>query len=97
MSIGALWLAIRPMAMRAGTEGLLASVVQMFGQAQAHHGYLSTIVSRTRPSLGPRGGAIGSSYSVNNLRLQIKPQCVRACVRACKTDRSASTEHLKIV
>jgi transposase len=38
--IDALWLAVEPMDMRAGTERLLASVVQVFGQAQAHHGYL---------------------------------------------------------
>ncbi len=35
--IDALWLAVDPMDMRAGTERLLASVVQVFGQAQAHH------------------------------------------------------------
>ena len=38
--IDALWLAVQPMDMRAGPERLLASVVQVFGQAQAHHGYL---------------------------------------------------------
>ena len=38
--IDSLWLAVEPMDMRAGTERLLASVVQVFGSAQAHHGYL---------------------------------------------------------
>ena len=38
--IDSLWLAVQPMDMRAGTERLLASVVQVFGSAQAHHGYL---------------------------------------------------------
>ena len=38
--IDTLWLAVQPMDMRAGTERLLASVVQVFGSAQAHHGYL---------------------------------------------------------
>ncbi|MBK7006899.1 MAG: IS66 family insertion sequence element accessory protein TnpB [Burkholderiales bacterium] len=35
-----LWLAVGPMDMRAGSERLLARVVQVFGSAQAHHGYL---------------------------------------------------------
>ncbi len=38
--IDALWLAVEPLDMRAGAERLLASVVQVFGSAQAHHGYL---------------------------------------------------------
>lgn len=38
--IDALWLAISPVDMRAGPERLLARVVQVFGAAQAHHGYL---------------------------------------------------------
>ena len=38
--IDALWLATAPVDMRAGPERLLARVVQVFGCAQAHHGYL---------------------------------------------------------
>ena len=38
--IDALWLAAEPQDMRAGTERLLARVVQVFGSAQAYHGYL---------------------------------------------------------
>lgn len=38
--IDALWLATAPIDMRMGTERLLAQVVQVFGVAQAHHGYL---------------------------------------------------------
>ena len=38
--IDALWLATAPIDMRLGTERLLAQVVQVFGSAQAHHGYL---------------------------------------------------------
>ena len=38
--IDALWLATTPVDMRLGTERLLARVVQVFGSAQAHHGYL---------------------------------------------------------
>jgi transposase len=46
--IDALWLAVRPMDMRAGPERLLARVVQVFGQAQAHHGYLFANARATR-------------------------------------------------
>ena len=49
--IDALWLAAEPMDMRAGTERLLASVVQVFGQAQAHHGYLFANARATRIKL----------------------------------------------
>jgi transposase len=38
--IDALWLAVDPVDMRAGAERLLARVVQVFGAAQVHHGYL---------------------------------------------------------
>ena len=37
--IDSLWLATTPIDMRMGTERLLARVVQVFGSAQAHHGY----------------------------------------------------------
>ena len=47
----ALWLAVQLMDMRAGTERLLASVVQVFGQAQAHHGYLFANARATRIKL----------------------------------------------
>lgn len=49
--IDALWLAVEPMDMRAGAERLLASVVQVFGQAQAHHGYLFANTRATRIKL----------------------------------------------
>ena len=38
--IDAVWLAVNPIDMRTGVDRLLASVVQVFGAAQAHHGYL---------------------------------------------------------
>ena len=38
--IDALWLAVEPVDMRAGADRLLCRVVQVFGAAQAHHGYL---------------------------------------------------------
>jgi transposase len=49
--IDALWLAVEPIDMRAGTERLLASVVQVFGHAQAHHGYLFANARATRLKL----------------------------------------------
>jgi transposase len=38
--IDAVWLAVNPIDMRTGVDRLLASVVQVFGAAQAHHGYV---------------------------------------------------------
>ena len=38
--IDALWLAVEPVEMRSGADRLLARVVQVFGAAQVHHGYL---------------------------------------------------------
>ena len=49
--IDSLWLAVEPMDMRAGAERLLASVVQVFGSARAHHGYLFANARATRIKL----------------------------------------------
>lgn len=49
--IDTLWLAVEPMDMRAGAERLLASVVNVFGSAQAHHGYLFANARSTRIKL----------------------------------------------
>jgi transposase len=38
--IDVVWLAVDPIDMRAGADRLLSRVVQVFGAAQAHHGYL---------------------------------------------------------
>ena len=38
--IDAVWLAVEPLDMRAGTEAALARVVRVFGEARAHHAYL---------------------------------------------------------
>lgn len=38
--IEAVWLAIEPMDMRAGTDTALARVVRVFGAARPHHAYL---------------------------------------------------------
>jgi transposase len=49
--IDALWLASEPLDMRFGPERLLASVIEVFGAAQAHHGYLFTNARATRMKL----------------------------------------------
>jgi transposase len=38
--VDAVWLAIEPLDMRAGTEAALARVVNVFGAARPHHAYL---------------------------------------------------------
>ncbi len=38
--IDAVWLAVEPLDMRAGTDTALARVIQVFGEARAHHAYL---------------------------------------------------------
>ena len=38
--VEAVWLAVRPLDMRAGTEAALARVVHVFGAARPHHAYL---------------------------------------------------------
>jgi transposase len=40
--IEAVWMAVEPVDMRAGTETALARVVRVFGEAHAHHAYLFT-------------------------------------------------------
>ena len=42
MRVDAVWLAVVPMDMRAGTETALARVIRVFGEARAHHAYLFT-------------------------------------------------------
>jgi transposase len=49
--IDAMWVAVKPIDMRAGADRLLAVVVQVFGAAQAHHGYLFTNARATRIKL----------------------------------------------
>jgi transposase len=51
MRIDALWLCAQPQDMRAGGERLLAQVVLVFGQAQAHHAYLFANSRATRLKL----------------------------------------------
>lgn len=49
--IDAMWLAVEPVDMRAGADRLLARVVQCFGVARAHHGYLFANARGTRVKL----------------------------------------------
>ncbi len=49
--IDAMWLAAEPTDMRSGADRLLARVVQVFGSAQAHHGYLFANARGTRMKL----------------------------------------------
>ena len=51
MRIDAMWLAVDPVDMRAGADRLIARVVQVFGAAQAHHGYLFANARATRIKL----------------------------------------------
>lgn len=51
MRIDAMWLAVDPVDMRAGADSLIARVVQVFGAAQAHHGYLFANARGTRIKL----------------------------------------------
>ena len=46
--IDAMWLAVAPIDMRTGADRLLATVVQVFGAAQVHHGYLFTNARTSR-------------------------------------------------
>lgn len=49
--IDVMWLAVAPVDMRAGSDRLLARVVEVFGAAQAHHGYLFANARATRMKL----------------------------------------------
>lgn len=40
IKVEAVWLAVEPLDMRAGTEAALARVVNVFGAAHPHHAYL---------------------------------------------------------
>jgi transposase len=49
--IDAMWMAVEPVDMRAGADRLLARVVQVFGAARAHHGYIFANARGTRIKL----------------------------------------------
>ena len=46
--VDAVWLAVDPLDMRAGTDTALARVVQVFGAARPHHAYLFANKRATR-------------------------------------------------
>jgi len=46
--IDTMWLAVEPIDMRAGADRLIARVVEVFGAARAHHGYLFANARGTR-------------------------------------------------
>ncbi len=49
--IDTMWLAVEPVDMRVGADRLLARVIDVFGSAQAHHGYLFANARATRVKL----------------------------------------------
>jgi len=49
--IDSMWLATQPVDMRAGADRLLARIVETFGSAHAHHGYLFANARGTRVKL----------------------------------------------
>lgn len=49
--IDAVWLAVDPVDMRAGANTLLARMVEVFGAARSHHGYLFANARGTRLKL----------------------------------------------
>jgi transposase len=49
--VDAMWLALDPVDMRAGADRLISRVVEVFGAAQAHHGYLFANARGTRMKL----------------------------------------------
>lgn len=38
--IDALWLSMKPLDMRAGTDSVLGRIIEVFGEARPHHAYL---------------------------------------------------------
>ena len=85
--IDSLWLAVEPVDMRAGAERLLASVVHVFGSAQAHHGYLFANARTTRignPPENPKAAEVEFSKK-EDLREEIKiyGQPNHGCFEAC--------------
>ena len=51
LQVDAVWLAVEPVVMRSGAVRLLVRVVQVFGAAKAHHGYLFANARTTRIKL----------------------------------------------
>jgi hypothetical protein len=70
--IDSLWLAVEPADMRADGERLLASVLQVFGSAQAHHGYLCANARTTASDRGLLNAMQGSNSHVKRVKCFIK-------------------------
>jgi len=54
--IDAVWMAVEPLDMRAGTDSAMARVVSVFGFAKAHHAYLFANKRATRMKVLVRDG-----------------------------------------
>ena len=65
--IDAVWLAVEPLDMRAGTETALARVVRVFGDARAHHAYLFDLPSDfLAPSGSVQAANLGSDWILSH-------------------------------
>jgi len=53
--IDAVWMAVEPLDMRAGTDTALARVIKVFGEARAHHAYLFANRRATRMKVNRPG------------------------------------------
>ena len=67
--IDAMWLAVEPVDMRAGAERLLMSVVQSFGAAKAHHGYVFANARATRIKLLVQAPAVITNRDATTVSL----------------------------
>ena len=59
--VDAVWLAVEPLDMRAGTESALARVVNVFGAARPHHAYLFANRRANRMKVLVHDGTIGAA------------------------------------
>jgi hypothetical protein len=87
--IDAVWLAVNPIDMRTGVDRLLASVVQVFGAAQAHHGYLFANARSSRIRLLVHDGfGVGRGTTTEQGWLRLAPRCRRRRCSAGADQRS---------
>ena len=77
--VDAVWLAVDAVDMRCGGDRLLARVVQVFGAAQAHHGYLFANSRATRIKMVVHDGfGIWCAARRLNVGSFVWPRCVPA-------------------
>jgi transposase len=62
--VDAAWFAVEPLDMRAGVDKALARVVNVFGEARAHHAYL--FVNKRANRMKGRGTNVGAVTSACN-------------------------------